>query len=67
VALKAKRLAACGVSLPLFYLFWIVFVGTFSSHELIVGIVAAFLAVMGLMVVSLRYPARFSPRLADLL
>jgi multisubunit Na+/H+ antiporter MnhE subunit len=56
-----------GSSLPVFYLFWIVFVGTFSSHELMIGVVGAVLASVGLSVINLYYPARFSPTLMDLL
>ena len=56
-----------GVSLPLFYLFWIVFVGTFSLHELLIGVVGSVLAAAGLSLVDLVYPARFSPRLRDVL
>jgi len=54
-------------SLPIFYLFWIVFVGTFSLHELLIGVIGALLAAIGLFVIDYCYPARFSPRFADLL
>lgn len=53
-------------ALPLFYLFWILFVGTFSLHELAIGIFAALLAVVGLTAIDFSYPARFSPTLAEL-
>ena len=51
----------------IFYLFWIAFSGTFATHELLVGIIGAVLATSGMVVVNLQYPARFSPRLANLL
>jgi multisubunit Na+/H+ antiporter MnhE subunit len=54
-------------SLPIFYLFWIVFVGTFSFHELLIGVIGALLASTGLFVIDYCYPARFSPRFVDLL
>lgn len=54
-------------SLPIFYLFWIVFVGTFSLHELLIGIVGASLASIGLAIINFFYPARFSPTLSELL
>ena len=54
------------LSLPIFYLFWIVFSGTFSLHELLIGIVAAVLATIGLVVVRVQYPPRFAPSISDL-
>lgn len=56
-----------GSSLLAFYLLWIVFVGTFSLHELLVGIIAAVLAATGMVVVSVQYPAKFSPSIPELL
>jgi len=56
-----------GFSLPLFYLFWLVFVGTFAVHELLLGAIGAVLTALGLSVIDLYYPARFSPRLMELL
>jgi multisubunit Na+/H+ antiporter MnhE subunit len=55
------------LALPSFYLLWIVFVGTFALHELLIGVVAALLATLGLLVVNVNYSARFSPSLRDLL
>jgi hypothetical protein len=54
-------------SVPAFYLLWLVFVGTLSLHELLVGAIAALLAGLGLLVVTLQYPPRFSPDMSDLL
>lgn len=59
-------LLACA-SMAIFYLFWIVFSGTFASHELLIGIIGAVLATSGMVVVNLQYPARFSPHLSNLL
>lgn len=56
-----------GVTLPISYLFWLIFVGTFSVHELLIGIIAALFTTVGMVVVTLNYPALFSPTLADLL
>lgn len=50
-----------------FFCLWLVFVGTFSVHELLVGIIATFLATLGLGVVIVQYPPRFLPRFSDLL
>ncbi len=54
-------------SLPVFYLFWIIFVGTFALHELLIGVIGAVLASIGLSVIDYYYPARFSPKLIELL
>lgn len=62
-----KFVVVSGLTLPLAYLLWIVFVGTFSLHELVIGIIAAVLAVTGMVVVTLQYPGRFSPRLSEVL
>lgn len=63
----AKLALAPGIGLPVFYLFWIIFVGSFSPHELLIGIIATVLASAGLLVIILQYPARFSPSFAELL
>jgi multisubunit Na+/H+ antiporter MnhE subunit len=55
------------LTLPFFYLLWLLFVGTFSRHELLVGVAAAALAVSGLLVIESYYPAHFSPTLGELL
>jgi multisubunit Na+/H+ antiporter MnhE subunit len=66
----AKRLrrisTVFGFSLPLFYLFWLVFVGTFAFHELLLGIMGAVLAGVGFSVIDFYYPARFSPKLREI-
>lgn len=59
--------AVFGFSLPLFYLFWIVFVGTFSFHETLIGVIGSALASAGLSIINLFYPAHFSPKLTDVL
>jgi multisubunit Na+/H+ antiporter MnhE subunit len=64
---KLQSSVLIGLSVPFFYLLWIVFVGTFSLHELLVGIIATFLATLGLLVVIVQYPPRFSPGISDLL
>ncbi len=55
------------IALPVFYGFWIVFVGTFSAHELEVGILATLLAVAGTAVIDVQYPSRFEPSIRELL
>jgi multisubunit Na+/H+ antiporter MnhE subunit len=56
-----------GLSLPAFYILWLILVGTFSFHELLVGIIATFLAGLGLLVVTVQCPPRFRPGISDLL
>jgi len=46
---------------------WLLFVGTFSLHELLIGIVAAVLAAIGMVVVTIHYQTPFSPGPSDLL
>jgi multisubunit Na+/H+ antiporter MnhE subunit len=55
------------LSFPVFYLFWILFVGTFAFHELLIGIAASLLATLGLFIINACYPAKFSPTLRELL
>lgn len=62
-----KFVVVFGLTLAVAYLLWIVFVGTFSLHELLIGIIAALLAAVGMVVVTVQYPARFSPGVPDLL
>ncbi len=50
-----------------FYFCWIIFVGTFSLHELLIGVLGALLATAGLSIINRYYPARFYPRLTELL
>ncbi len=63
----AKFVVVSGVSLAIAYLLWIVFVGTFSLHELLVGVIAALLTAVGMVVVTVQYPARFSPTWGEFL
>lgn len=49
------------------YLLWLLFVGTFELHELVIGVIAAVLASIGMVVIALEYPVPFSPALSDLL
>lgn len=56
-----------GSSLFICYLLWLIFVGTFALHELLVGILGTFLATLGLLVVTVQYPPRFLPGIPDLL
>ncbi|HLZ40731.1 MAG TPA: hypothetical protein VKQ11_07210 [Candidatus Sulfotelmatobacter sp.] len=62
-----KFAAILGVTLPSSYLFWLVLVGTFSLHELLIGVIAAALTAAGMLVVTVNYPAPFSPTLGELL
>ena len=55
------------LTLPAFYGLWLLFVGTFSLHELLIGIIAAVLGSVGMVVIELNYSAPFSPSLMDLL
>ena len=55
------------VTLPASYVFWLIFVGTFSLHELLIGIIAAVLTAVGMVIVTINYPVPFSPTLTDLL
>lgn len=54
-------------SAPVLFVFWLVFVGTFSKWELLIGIGAAMVAAIGLGVVQHAQDAHFRPRLKDLL
>lgn len=53
--------------LPLCYLCWLVFTGTFAVHELLIGVLSALLASTGMFVIDKCYPAHFSPELGELL
>lgn len=55
------------LSLPIFYVFWITFVGTFAIHELLLGVIAMSVATLGLFLINQRYPAKFSPTLREVL
>lgn len=50
-----------------FYVCWMVFVGTFALHERLIGVIGALLATAGLFIINRNYPARFHPRLTELL
>jgi multisubunit Na+/H+ antiporter MnhE subunit len=54
-------------TLPAFYGLWLFFVGTFSLHELLIGIIAASVASVGMVVVTIYYQTPFSPTISDLL
>jgi hypothetical protein len=63
-----RRIASLiALGIPSSYLLWIVFVGTFSAHELMLGMVATILTVVGICVIDVQYPARFSPKIAELM
>ncbi len=65
---KASKLVITFFStLPAFYGLWLLFVGTFSLHELLIGIIAAVLASIGMVVVGIFYSTPFSPTAKDLL
>jgi multisubunit Na+/H+ antiporter MnhE subunit len=55
------------LSLPIFSVFWITFVGTFAIHELLLGVIAVSVATLGLFIINRRYPAKFSPTLREVL
>ena len=55
------------ISVVTFYLFWIVFSGSFATHELLIGTIGAVLATGGMAVINLQYPARFGPTASNLL
>jgi multisubunit Na+/H+ antiporter MnhE subunit len=55
------------IVLPVYYVFWLVFVGTFSAHELEAGIIATLLAGAGTAVIDVQYPSRFAPSLSEVL
>ena len=55
------------LSVVTFYLFWIVFSGSFATHELLIGTIGAALATSGMVVINLQYPARFAPTASNLL
>jgi hypothetical protein len=61
-----KVAVTVGVTLPMSYVSWIVFVGTFSRHELLLGIGAALLTATGMVVVTMKYPEPFSPTVWEL-
>jgi multisubunit Na+/H+ antiporter MnhE subunit len=50
-----------------FYLLWLIFVGTFELHELLIGIIGAVFASVAMVVLGLQYPVPFSPSISDLL
>jgi multisubunit Na+/H+ antiporter MnhE subunit len=66
---NARRIVIlAGLSVSVFYyVFWLIFVGTFASHELLIGIIGAALATVGLAVVVAYDPSRFSPTMIGLL
>jgi hypothetical protein len=64
---RGRLVVMIGIALPVFYLFWILFVGTFSAHELEIGIIAALLATAGTAVIDVQYPSRFVPSVGELL
>jgi multisubunit Na+/H+ antiporter MnhE subunit len=65
---KNRKLAAMiAIAMPVFYLFWLIFVGSFSAHELEIGIIAAVLAVAGTTIIEVQYPSCFAPNVGELL
>ncbi len=53
-------------TLPVFYGLWLLFTGTFSLHELLIGVIAAVLASSGMVVVAMYYSTAFAPGVLDL-
>ncbi|MGC2819440.1 MAG: hypothetical protein WA198_07130 [Candidatus Sulfotelmatobacter sp.] len=62
-----KTLVLPWLSLPIFYVFWIAFVGTIAFHELLLGVIATSVATLGLFIIDRRYRAKFSPTLREVL
>ena len=53
--------------LPAAFLLWLLFVGTFTSHELLIGLIAIVVAAAGRVVIEIHYPVQFSPTFKELL
>jgi len=53
------------VALPVYFVFWMVFVGSFAAHELEIGIIATLLAAAGTAIIDVQYPSRFAPSLSE--
>ncbi len=53
------------ISAPVLFVLWLVFVGTFATPEMLVGIAAAVVAAVALYVVDRADPAHFRPRPRD--
>jgi len=64
---RGKLAAMIGIALPVFYVFWLLFVGAFSAHELEIGIIATVVATAGTAIIDVQYPSRFVPSLGELL
>ncbi|HET9741135.1 MAG TPA: hypothetical protein VFQ00_00165 [Terriglobales bacterium] len=64
---QSKSVAIFLSAVPISYLLWLVMIGTFALHELLIGLVATAFATTGLWVVDFKYPARFHPKLSELL
>ena len=55
------------LSLPIFYVSWVTFVGTLAFHELLLGVIATFVATLGLFIINRKYPAKLSSTLPEVL
>jgi multisubunit Na+/H+ antiporter MnhE subunit len=55
------------LELPVAFLLWLLFVGTFANHELLIGLVAILVAAAGRVVIEIHYALKFSPTIAELL
>lgn len=55
------------LTLPFFFVFWMVFVGTFASHELEIGLLATAITGAGLFVIDIHYQSRFDASLSEIL
>lgn len=65
---NARQLVApITLGVPASYLLWLIFIGTFALHELLIGAVATVLAIAGLCLINVHYPARFAPSVGELL
>ena len=65
--MRREMTALICLGFPIFYVFWIVFSGTFAVHELMIGAVGALLATSGMLVIGVQYPALFSPSACNLI
>ncbi len=63
----SRKLSLSWLSLPIFYVLWIAFVGTFAFDELLLGVIATLVATLGLSIINRRYPAKFLPGFHELL
>lgn len=64
---RTKLAVLWAISAPILFVFWVVFVGTFSKWELLVGMGVAIVAAVAICVVEHAEDSHFAPRVRDLL